>query len=446
MRMQRFGFMAGLSVLAAGLALPAAHATSAAVPYVTPPGITLVDVDKILTSSSAQFIWRRIGDEHGKPLYTYDKDPSGKATCAQQCAQQFTPFLADAHATGSGDWSRDWSLIRRPDHTRQWAYQGKALYRYTGEDPANEPFGGDTATQIAENPDWYNPASKFYSPRPGWRRAAYTPESTFKAPAGIALASVAVANGFGLVDSSGMTLYAIPPARALSRAWKAVYAPALAIPVGDFAIITRKDDGSHQWTYRGQALYTYAGDYSPGEVSGIFEDKAVSAALVYRDYLPAELAIGHYLGRGPLLTTKAGLTVYTEARYNLQYGGRETRTGYVIPYSVAKDVGTRGCDNRCTQTWKPVRAPANAVAWGFWEVATRADGSRQWAYKGSPLYTYVDDHRPGDIEGNNRHVVVYGDPQGTVDMTVAVGASPRGGGPSMESGAGFYWHTAGLFF
>jgi len=27
-----------------------------------------------------------------------------------------------------------------------------------------------------------------------------------------------------------------------------------------------------------------------------------------------------------------------------------------------------------------------------------------------------------------------------------VGQQPHGGGPSMESGAGYYWHLAGLFF
>ena len=43
---------------------------------------------------------------------------------------------------------------------------------------------------------------------------------------------------------------------------------------------------------------------------------------LWEDGVPAEFAIGHYTGRGPLLTTRDGLSVYTEARYNLQYGGR----------------------------------------------------------------------------------------------------------------------------
>src|SRR5579862_6514934 len=130
------------------VALACASAQAApqtAVPYATPPGITLIDVDKILTSSSAQFIWRRLGDADGKPLYTYGKDPVGQATCTDDCARGFTPFLAERGARAYGDWT----LITRPDHGRQWAYQGKALYRYTGEDPPVEKYGGNTATQVA---------------------------------------------------------------------------------------------------------------------------------------------------------------------------------------------------------------------------------------------------------------------------------------------------------
>lgn len=30
----------------------------------------------------------------------------------------------------------------------------------------------------------------------------------------------------------------------------------------------------------------------------------------------------------------------------------------------------------------------------------RDDGSRQWAYKGKPLYTFAKDAKPGDITGD----------------------------------------------
>jgi predicted lipoprotein with Yx(FWY)xxD motif len=36
---------------------------------------------------------------------------------------------------------------------------------------------------------------------------------------------------------------------------------------------------------------------------------------------------------------------------------------------------------------------------GDWTVVTRDDGSKQWAYKNKPLYTWVKDSKPGDTTG-----------------------------------------------
>src|SRR5262249_40494043 len=103
------------------------------------------------------------------------------------------------------------------------------------------------------------------------------------------------------------------------------------------------------------------------------------------------------------------------------YGGRETRTGYAITYNDAKAQGTQGCQTDCTQTWKPVLAAANAQPQGFWEIVTREDGSKQWAFKGSPLYSFTGDKKGGDIAGNTPYGIVYGGPNGEFRY-------PEGGG------------------
>jgi predicted lipoprotein with Yx(FWY)xxD motif len=418
---------AGGAALVIATALAAGTAAAYTVPYATPPGVTLVDV----TESGHQipkFLWRRLGDADGNPLYTYDADQSGKSSCYSECAQEFPPFVADAHARAAGDWS----ILVRDDHVRQWSYQGKPLYRYSGKDPAGEPDGatgvGGGVFGTAADPARYDPASSLFSPKRGWRRAAYTPEQQLLMPASVELAALAIANGFGFVDAAThMTIYASPVSHRLSSDWEPVRASALALPVGEFAIIRRKDDGTRQWTYRGEALYTFAGDYAPGEVTGIFAgDRSVQAALAYRNFLPAGIEIGHYPLRGPLLTTATGQTLYTVARFFALYGGRETRTGYDVSYNDAKAQGTEPCQGDCTTTWKPILAPAKAQAGGFWEVVARTDGSRQWAFKGSPVYSYVGDKVPGDIEGNNRHVIVYGGSQGQIVYADAGGnGDPR---------------------
>lgn len=451
------------------LAATAGTARAYTVPYATPPGITVVDVATSMRISVPQFLWRRLGDANGRPLYTYDADQPGKSSCYDECAKEFPPLAADAHARPSGDWS----IITRDDHVQQWAYQGKPLYRYSGKDPVGEPVANDAIAGNAADPTWTDPGSKIYSPKAGWRRAAYLPEKSTLMPPTVELDGFAIASGFGFVDAaSHRTLYAAPVGQKLSRDWQPLSASALAQPVGDFSIVTRKQDGTLQWAYRDEGLYTYAGDYAAGEVTGLFSgEDHVQVALVYRNFQPAGIEIHHDVGRAPLMTTAQGQTLYYVARFYPLYGGRETRAGYGITYNDAKSQGTEGCEGDCTQTWKPLLAAATDQSRGFWEIVNRADGSRQWVFQGSPVYTFIGDKHPGDITGNNRHVIVYGGGQGQVvyidaggdprdaqplvgkniTMSLAAGPPPPANSRSKETpvysaGAGFYWHTLGGLF
>jgi predicted lipoprotein with Yx(FWY)xxD motif len=64
--------------------------------------------------------------------------------------------------------------------------------------------------------------------------------------------------------------------------------------------------------------------------------------------------------------------------------------------------GTSACDNACAQDWKPLPAAWMANASGDWSVIVREDGSRQWALKGKPLYTFSGDHKAGDTNGDGQ--------------------------------------------
>lgn len=70
-------------------------------------------------------------------------------------------------------------------------------------------------------------------------------------------------------------------------------------------------------------------------------------------------------------------------------------------YTYAKDAdGKSNCSGRCAMAWPPLAASADAKAMGDWTVVTRDDGSKQWAYKGMPLYTYAKDAKAGDTTGD----------------------------------------------
>lgn len=70
-------------------------------------------------------------------------------------------------------------------------------------------------------------------------------------------------------------------------------------------------------------------------------------------------------------------------------------------YTFDRDAsGKSNCNGQCAQNWPPLMAAANAAPSGNWTVVTRDDGSKQWAYKGKPLYTWVKDEKPGDVTGD----------------------------------------------
>src|SRR3546814_10062240 len=71
-------------------------------------------------------------------------------------------------------------------------------------------------------------------------------------------------------------------------------------------------------------------------------------------------------------------------------------------YTFDKDTmpGKSVCNGPFAQNWPPLPVSAGAEASGDWSVVSRDDGSKQWAYKGKPLYTWVKDQKQGDTTGN----------------------------------------------
>ncbi len=82
---------------------------------------------------------------------------------------------------------------------------------------------------------------------------------------------------------------------------------------------------------------------------------------------------------GVLVDTK-GMTVYT---YD----------------NDAANSGKSACTGGCAQNWPPVMAGDAKLAAPY-STVTRDDGSKQLAYKGKPLYTFVKDKKAGDKTGD----------------------------------------------
>ncbi len=83
--------------------------------------------------------------------------------------------------------------------------------------------------------------------------------------------------------------------------------------------------------------------------------------------------------KGAVLTDAKGMTLYT---FDKDSGGKSA------------------CNGPCATNWPVLKAEASDKAEGGYSIVTRDDGSKQWAYKDKPLYTFAKDQKPGDITGD----------------------------------------------
>lgn len=124
---------------------------------------------------------------------------------------------------------------------------------------------------------------------------------------------------------------------------------------------------------------------------------------------------------GWVFTTPAGMTLYTyrldeatpgksrctNTRYTIQNG----RQFGQVPIPAAQTRKT------CADKRPPFLAPADAIPAGDWSLIDRGGGVKQWAFKGSPLYTSIKDRMPGDVngEGGVANFTVWGAAQAPLE-------------------------------
>jgi predicted lipoprotein with Yx(FWY)xxD motif len=70
-----------------------------------------------------------------------------------------------------------------------------------------------------------------------------------------------------------------------------------------------------------------------------------------------------------------------------------------------KEANKSSCNGMCLMNWPALKAEASDKDMGDWKVITRDDGSKQWSYKGKPLYYFSMDAAAGDKKGEGRGMV-----------------------------------------
>lgn len=70
-------------------------------------------------------------------------------------------------------------------------------------------------------------------------------------------------------------------------------------------------------------------------------------------------------------------------------------------YTFDKDEkGQSNCYDQCAANWPPLLGEDGMDLPKGYSLIERADGTRQIAYKGQPLYLWIKDERPGDMTGD----------------------------------------------
>lgn len=428
------GSLSIVAMMAAGAAMSAQRNVPAEFsPLAGPEGVTYQPLGLAagysLSKTAATKLPRDtivFGNQDGLTLYTYDKDEPGKSVCVDECAKTWIPATPLAGAAPVVDWT----VIKRADGSPQWAYKNKPVYTFV-EDKDPGSVGGNSPARFGRG-DGIGPRGRTSAsiakdkPLPeGWHELQMYPVRDVALPGGFQIREVEDAMAMVLVDeNTGKSLYAFngTPQQAMKAcatdacrdAWKPLIAPRIAFANGDFGVGSR-EDGVTQWTYKGRALFTYAGDLLFGDANGIGVDKNFEIAAHRRYYVPPAIVAQHNPKLGKLLATSTGQTLYRRNSHIFQSGsGHSLRRGDPIRPAVGRDLGGNPrCNFEC-EKWRPLLAPANARAWGDWNVIVREDGSKQWTQRGYALWTYDGDKAPGDINGNDSYQYVMSHDDKTV--------------------------------
>ena len=140
--------------------------------------------------------------------------------------------------------------------------------------------------------------------------------------------------------------------------WRPFRASLDAVPAGPFGIVERPD-GVRQWAYDGSPLYTSTRDLALGDVNGTmgFESYGRWRTVPVETWFPPGVGLVRKVQGLLLASVDGGLL-----------------------FAPGAGAGARDSD------WLPVSAPELARPGGEFTIADRADGSRQWVFRGQALY------------------------------------------------------------
>lgn len=197
-------------------------------------------------------VGRTLSDARGITLYWKgDLGPDAKNISDDARApSSWSPYAAPMIAAAE----KPWSIIHGDDGTRQWAYAGKPLYRYSKDKDAGDVkgFGVDGV--------WGAAALEPPPPKPEW----------------VTVQVIKIGKAFA--NAQGQTLYAARNFDQIKREktclgdclttyMQPVLADSNDKPEGNWSILSNDFD-QQQWAFNGALLFTHVRDQKPGDSEG----------------------------------------------------------------------------------------------------------------------------------------------------------------------------------
>jgi predicted lipoprotein with Yx(FWY)xxD motif len=400
------------------------------VPVPMPPGFTV---------QATELEGPVFADPQGKTLYVwpYDQlrngatgDPKNTSACTDQVTtvtaglmSPYPPGLAlpevDKRRSCAAEWPAvlaaddakpvgRWTIFTRKDGRKQWAYAEHALYTSALDHAAGDTMGGSNRTMDLGN-------QKGSGDAPAVHRPVGPPSAL---PPGFTVVTAAL--GRLLVTEKCIAVYSFDkdtPNKsscdaACTRMWSPILAPATAQAKGSWTIFERAP-GVRQWAFRSRPLYIDATDTRLFSLTGNDVPGWHAVYTQQAPTLPADF-VTQDTEAGVVLADRGGKTIYV---YNC---GDDSLDQLACdhpdaPQAYRLAVCGGGSAAKCIKTFPYVPArPGSRSSSRTWSVMTidpltghraaaGAPGALQvWAYRDRPVYTYVGDLRPGDINGHDR--------------------------------------------
>ena len=388
-----------------------------------PPGVQVIATEadgNVFTNAAGLtlYIWPQheqrngnAGEDAGKPLCdnTVARETIGwmspyppglelpELDTRPTCTQMWPPMLASADAKPVGKWT----IVDRPDGGKQWAYGDMAVYTSALDKAPGDVIGGHSRKVRNDGASIRVPIGP-----------PVNVPSQFEV--------VSVATGRMVTLKSGFSVYTWDRdgnnksncVGECLQTWEPIIAPDYANPSGEWSIFERAP-GIKQWALRKKPVYKHLGDWKARSLDGGDEAGWHNIYTKQQPEPPRGFFTTQDSRSGTVLADARGMTVYA------YYCGEDSIHQLSCDHPGAPQIyrfavcGKKFDAADCVKTFPYVLAP-KAVKSGsrIWtamyvdpmtgkKATAEAPGALHvWAYRDRPVYTFVGDEKPGDINAD----------------------------------------------